>query len=287
MTETAEIANVAQEDYWSSPSGQKWSEHQVGLDAVFANVNKRLFELAAPKAGEAVLDIGCGAGATSLDARALVGETGSVQAFDIADAFLKLAERRAIAQGYANVSFVRGDAQVYAFEEARIDLICSRFGVMFFEYPIAAFKNMATALKPGGRIVFAAWAKLKGNPWFEAPKDAAVDRLGWPSRLKPTDANPLAFADIGFVLDILRQAGLTSCVGTLVTVPLNWVGSVEDAAFLASNIGPSSRILKEHNGTEEDARAIADEVAKSFRQYADGDVVAIPANLNFFQAFKE
>ena len=149
---------------------------------------------------------------------------------------------------------------------------------------MSAFENLVIALRPGGRLSFVCWAAITGNPWFKAPRDAAVAHLGKPSPVPPRAPGPLAFADVDYVLDILRKAGFSGCSAAVEEVDLFHPGSVEEAAFLASNIGPSARIVKEFDGGPEDVAEIGRGTAREFERYAVEGGVRIPATLNFFDA---
>jgi SAM-dependent methyltransferase len=280
------FANADQAAYWNSASAGKWVTFQSGIDATFAPINERLIERCKLNAGERVLDIGCGAGAISLDLAISVGPQGSVVGIDVSEQLLDLADRRRIEERIEHINYLLSDAQTYLFDVDFFDLLTSRFGVMFFDDPVAAFQNLARALRSGGRLVFVSWAEIAANPWFGAPRDAAVARLGRPKPASPTAPGPLAFADIGYVLDILECAGFDDCRGTTEAVDLFNPGSVREVAHLASNIGPSARIVREFDGSDADVMAIAEGVEEAFQQYAVDGGVRIPVSLNFFSAGK-
>ena len=279
-------ANADQTDYWNSAPGKKWILFQENIDTVFQSVNNRLIQRASPKPGEKVLDIGCGTGATTMDFASKIGPGGLVVGIDISRPLLDRANERRLHNQIDHIEYRLVDAQTHAFSRGGFDLLVSRFGVMFFDDPVAVFANLAVALRPGGRVSFVSWAAMAGNPWFEAPRDAAVARLGKPSPTSPTAPGPLGFADVDYVLDILRRAGYSNCSASVEKVDLFRPGSVEDVAFLASNIGPSARIVKEFDGNPEDVTEIGRSVAKEFLQYAVDGGIRIPAYLNFFDAVK-
>jgi SAM-dependent methyltransferase len=253
------------------------------MDAVLASVNALLLARAAPQADEDVLEIGCGAGATTLAFAERVGPAGSVLAVDISPPLLALARQRAAAYG-PRVAFIEADAQTHSFEADSVDLIVSRFGIMFFEDPVAAFANMRKALRPRGRLVVAAWASADANPWFSVPRDAAIARLGPPPAASPHAPGPLAFADRDRVAGILREAGFMQPKGEAVPVVLEPGGSVADVGRLMSNIGAAARIILALNGGPEDTDAISRSIEHEIARYAVGDAVRIPATINLFTA---
>lgn len=279
-------ANADQADYWNSGPGQKWITFQESLDQLFLSVNERLLARAAPRPGDRLLDIGCGTGATTMAFAAEVGAQGSVVGVDISGLLLERATARKTEGTFDQVAYILADAQTHAFESGAFDLVLSRFGVMFFNDPVAAFRNLAGALRPGGRLCFASWASLSDNPWFEVPRNAAARRLGRPAPVSPKAPGPLAFAETDYVLGILKEAGYGAASAEVEQVGLFDPGGVETAAFLASNIGPSARIVKEFKGTAEDVAEIGKETAKGFQRYAVEGGACIPATLNFFTALK-
>ena len=280
----ASQANTDQFNYWNSAPGKKWIAFEEALDKVFFSVNQRLLERARAAPGERVFDIGCGTGATSMDFASVVGAQGSVVGIDISQPLLARAEERRVDAQLSQVEYLLADAQTYDFGPRRFDLLTSRFGVMFFTDPVVAFQNLAHALCPSGRLSIVGWAPMAGNPWFEVPRNAAVAQLGKPSPASPRAPGPLAFQDTGYVVEILEKAGWSQCVGCIETVHLFYPGSVEEVAQLASNIGPSARIVKEHGGSQENVAEIGRRTASQFKQYATEDGVRIPAQLTFFDA---
>ena len=165
-----------------------------------------LLNAARPEAGDAVLDVGCGTGASTLKVAGRVAD-GSVVGVDISRPLLDRARSRAEAAEIDNASFLLADAQTHRFPAGGFDVLISRLGMMFFEDPVAAFRNLGRALRPGGRIAFVAWAGVKDNPWFHVPRDAAVSRLGAAPSADPSAPGPLAFQDAGRVARLMAAAG--------------------------------------------------------------------------------
>jgi SAM-dependent methyltransferase len=279
----AMTSNETQADYWSSAPGLKWIRFEEELDLVFENVNAALIQRANPKPGERVLDIGCGTGATTRAFAAHLAPGGSATALDISEPLLSHANSRAGEAPVTNQYFLV-DAQQDPIPCAPFDIAISRFGVMFFSDPVAAFRNIRKTLRPDGRLVIAAWAPIKGNPWFEAPRDGAVGRLGPADTSDPNAPGPLGFQNVGHVTGILKDAGFQQVVGETSEIVLAHPGPLDRIATLASNIGPAARILKKYCGDEDDIAAIKSYVLGEFRPYETLGGFRIPARLNFFGA---
>ncbi|TNC50142.1 methyltransferase domain-containing protein [Rubellimicrobium rubrum] len=280
---TASAGNAAQAEYWSSPSGRLWIDHEAALDATLEPALAVLMEAAAPHRGEEVLDVGCGTGASTLRLAELVG-AGHVTALDIAEPLLARARERAERAGHGSIRFLRADAQTHDLGPGRFDLILSRFGVMFFEDTVAAFRNLGRVLRPGGRIAVVAWAGVEQNPWFLIPQAAAVERLGSPPAIEPGAPGPLAFADRDHVVALLRAAGLTDVRSQERHVMLTPPGDVQSVARLTSRVGPAARILRLREGSGDDVAAIESAVAERLGGFESGGTVRVPATLNLFLA---
>ncbi|WP_369250177.1 class I SAM-dependent methyltransferase [Streptomyces sp. R41] len=147
------IANSAQAQAWNGPVGTHWATHQERYDAMVSGVNDALFAGAAISAGDRVLDVGCGAGATTRIAARLAA-SGHAVGVDISAPLLDRARAITAAEGVTNAAYELADAQIHPFPRAGYDVVISRGGVMFFADHAAAFRNLAGALRPGGRLAF-------------------------------------------------------------------------------------------------------------------------------------
>jgi SAM-dependent methyltransferase len=248
-----------------------------------AGILRLLVDGAAPRPGDRVADIGCGTGASTLAAAAMV-QPGPVLGVDISEPLLDRARARAEAAGLQNVDFLLTDAQTHRFQPAAFDVLISRFGMMFFEDPVAAFRNLGKALRPGGRMVFVAWAETAKNPWFQIPQEAAIERLGAPPPVNPHAPGPLAFADASRVLELLRAAGLSQVRAETLDTVLTPPGDVAAAAGVASRVGPAARVMKARSGSEEDAKAIEAQIAEGLHPYEQDGSVRVPAVVHLFSA---
>src|ERR687896_40234 len=158
---------------WDGATGDIWTDNADLFDAAVARYLKPFLDAAGIEPTTHVLDVGCGNGLTTREA-ARLASAGSVTGVDLSTRMLDQARRRAAAEGLANVSFVQADVQIADLGEARYDRVISRNGVMFFGDPVAAFANLARALKPGGRMVLLVWQPMSENPWFTAFREAVA-----------------------------------------------------------------------------------------------------------------
>ncbi len=276
-------ANADQAAYWNAEPGRVWVTRADDLDAIQAGVTDLLLAETAAVPGEAVLDIGCGAGATTLAFAETVGPAGRVVGVDISEQLLARAEARAAAAGLGRIGWLLADAQTDSLPGG-FDAAVSRFGVMFFDDPVAAFARIGAALRPGGRIVFAAWGAAEANPWFRETFRAAVERLGPGEPAAPNAPGPLAFADRARVLGLLGDAGLADCAATMRQVELHLPGGLAAAVDLAGDVGPAKRLLREKGGTDADRAAIAAALAAALARYVTADGIRMPAEVNLFRA---
>jgi SAM-dependent methyltransferase len=220
-----------------------WAEIRELLELQLAPLGRRAFQALAPNSGESALDIGCGGGATALDLARAVAPDGTVVGIDLSAAVLAFAQRAA--KGCERVQFVQADAQVFPFEPASFDAAFSRFGVMFFLDPAAAFINIRRSLRPNGRLAFVCWRALDENPLDILPLSAASAHLPPQPAHDPYAPGPFAFANPERVRGILERAGF---VEIEITAHDEQVGSGDLDAMLAvcSRVGALGKILREN-----------------------------------------
>jgi len=207
LSMTTDRPNAEQRHYWNETAGPKWVAFQAQIDDHIRPFGHRAIDRAAPREGEHLLDVGCGCGETTLDLGRRVGANGSATGVDISAVMLRRAQQRAEETGLRNVRFVEADAQTHAFPPGSFDALYSRFGVMFFADPPAAFANLRRALRPGGRLAFVCWQAVQKNPWMFVPMAAAMQHIALPLPAGADAPGPFAFADRDRVARILAQTG--------------------------------------------------------------------------------
>jgi SAM-dependent methyltransferase len=257
-----EQGNTAQIAYWNARAGVTWTAFQERLDTLFEPLTALALAAAAPVAGEHAIDIGCGCGATVLALAERLGPAGSVLGLDVSEPMAARARERIAASDLTNAPVIVSDAATHDFGQVGADLLFSRFGIMFFADPIAAFANLHQAMRPGGRLLCVAWRPLAENPWFTVPLMAASGVLPPQPQSDPEAPGPFAFADPDRTRRILTSAGWKDATFARQDVPMRIAatGQLEQATELATRVGGLARILADADAdtTARVREAIAD-----------------------------
>ncbi|MGD8323697.1 MAG: methyltransferase domain-containing protein [Gammaproteobacteria bacterium] len=190
---------------WAGEMGERWNRHIDVFESMITPVGEAAIEFAAFRPGESVVDIGCGGGPSAFRIAEQVGDDGHVTGIDVSPRLIATARARQTQIGATNIDFIVGDAATMTFERT-YDCLFSRFGVMFFEDPYAAFKNLATAITPGGRAAICCWGPPPANPWVGDLMAIIARHIELPQR-DPRAPGPFAFGDREYLGDILDQAG--------------------------------------------------------------------------------
>ena len=277
MTES-NIANTAQHEYWNTVGGPRW----IGLGGLVERRNLVFNDLLSGRSavalGESVLEIGCGTGATTVPLAEAVGLRGRVVGIDISEPMLAGARQRVADSGLGNISLVQADAQVHRLEAGGFDLIVSRFGVMFFADPVAAFSNLLPAARPGGRLCFVCWGPLEENRHWMIPYEVALRHLGPPAPTPPHTPGPLAFSDRDYVLRTLERAGFADVVIDRETPDIIGLTPEEEAEY-ACVMGPPARLIEEKKPDQAVRAVIRQEMAEAFADYARGGPMLLPSTV--------
>ena len=269
--------NADQIAYWNGPGGQHWADRQQTQDIVLAPVSGILIDRAKAKAGERIVDVGCGCGATTIALAQKAGPAGHVLGIDISAPML--ARARQLVPAGLPADFALADATVYPFVPASFDLLASRFGVMFFAEPVLSFANLRRALRPSGRLAFACWRNPRDNPFFMAPLEAVYQHAPKLPQLGPEDPGPFSFASEARVHRILSEAGFCGVEMEACNLSLDIaVGRGLDAAVEAAlEIGPAARALAEQ--PPEVRAAATNSIREALAPFASGQSVPLAASI--------
>ncbi|MDQ3756482.1 MAG: methyltransferase domain-containing protein [Actinomycetota bacterium] len=238
------MPNTEQVEYWDGRGGEHWAADADRYDEINRRYGERVVEALSPQPGERVLDVGCGNGALALAIGPRVTPEGSVLGLDLSGPMLAEARRRAERAGLANVEFEQGDAQVAALPAASFDAVVSRFGVMFFEDPVAAFANIGRALRPGGRLVFACWQEVLRNEWITVPSATALQFVPMPDLGASGGPGPFSFADPDRVRSVLSDAGYSDVAVEDAVEPMRLGASADEAVAFMQGTDMASTLFE-------------------------------------------
>jgi len=295
------VVNVEQAEAWNGPEGEHWAAHGAHAPS---DIDGEVLDAAGVAGADRVLDIGCGTGQTTL-AAARRARAGHALGLDLSGPQLVRARAQARAERLANVAFEQGDAQVHPLPDGGFDVAISRFGVMFFADPVAAFANVGRALAPGGRLAFVCPQAAADQPWFTEPLAALQDRLpaaeaadddgptgDGPTGDGPTgdgpagdgpaetdaDAGPGMFslADPDRIAAVLTAAGFVDVRPAPLATPMDFGPTVDAAVAFYMGSGPLRAVLEAQPGLAEDARAA---LGATLGRYLTPAGVRVPATL--------
>ena len=276
MSDTTSIG-MAQRAFWNSEATRRWVTEQTHIDRLMADVTEAALTAAAPKPGESVLDIGCGTGTTTLRLADAVGPSGQVLGVDISEQQLGLARQRVAAAGATRVQLVLDDAATHDFAPESFDLGFTRFGVMFFAEPVAAFRNIKRAMKRNGRLLLAVFRTGPENPWATASVAAIRHLVPPPAPLGPEEPGQFSWSDPARVRRILDGAGFSDVVLTPLDLSFNLGADAAEAAEFATFIGQGARLL--HGVPDETRQAAILAFRDFFKRHEGPNGVSLPGAL--------
>ena len=278
------IINDEQYEYWNKGIGQKWVKEDNSLNERFAILTKEFFSRANINKNEKVLDIGCGGGITSFEASKLVGKDGYVLGADISEILLDLAKKNY--SNIENLEFKYCDVQNYKFKKNIFSKVISRFGVMFFENPIVAFRNIYNSIQDGGSLHFVCWTNILENEFFTAAANIIIKHLNKEFPQVTRAPGPFAFSEKKYVKQILNASGFKDIkVDKIYTSISTYDDSKKDGELLF-NIGLAGRLLAEENLSEEELSKIKNKIIEMAQKRQIDGKINYKACLNFVSATK-
>lgn len=200
-------ANAEQAEFWSDLA-TTWIEIEERIERTAQLPGRLAMDALAPVPGDSVVDLGCGTGITTVELAARVGPGGSVLGIDISEGMLERARTRATPAGAGRVDYRCADVQTHDFGGETFDGAFSRFGVMFYSEPVAAFANVRRSLKPGATLAFACWQEVFANEWMLVPGMAVMSVTGSPPPMpQPGEPGPFSLCDTGRTCELLASSG--------------------------------------------------------------------------------
>ncbi len=270
------MANERHAEHWNGDEASHWVAHTRRYDEMLAPFGDRLLAAAQVREPDRVLDVGCGCGATTVEA-ARRATAGAATGLDLSAAMVEAARHRAAQERLGNVSFVAGDAQDFPFPAGGYDVAISRFGVMFFDDPEAGFANVARALAPAGRLAFTCWQDALSNPFVAVPGLALAGHVPLPDLGPPGSPGMFALADPARIRFLLTAAGLAEVViePLAVEILLGGGGTLDETVEFLRQGGMGRAVLADADEATQDRAAAA--VKDALSRYVTAEGVRIGA----------
>ena len=269
--------NAGMAEFWNGNGGKNWVSREARLESSLKVFGQQAIHAGGIRSGQSILDIGFGCGETTVELAQQVEPKGQVNGVDISEAMVAAAEKKALEKGVSNVSFECADAQTKAFPGDYYDLVFSRFGVMFFDNPIGAFKNIYASLKPGGRLAFVCWAPRDQNAWVGLPLEVVAKHLSLPAPPASDEPGPFSLSEESRVKDILSAAGFTNISVESFQTSFVLGGNVDEASSFLMQLAPSGSAINNAQADEETRARIALDMAELLKSHVNNDGVSMSA----------
>jgi SAM-dependent methyltransferase len=282
MASLAFVAPDNQEatEAWSGPLFELFVKYRDLTAAGLGAHGEAAMEASPPRPGERVLDIGCGFGETTLRLAELVGSEGSALGVDVSEPFIESAREEAEAAGAANVEFITADVQTLELP-CEFDYAYSRMGIMFFANPVAALRNVADALVPGGRLCAVVWRRKLDNEWVHRAELVVDEYLDHPEETdEPTcGPGPFSMADADIVSEQLKIAGFEEIALRRSDLPLEIGVDLNQAVEFNMALGPAGEVLRLWGDRVDEIRPeIAAKLREALADFETPDGVRAPAS---------
>ncbi len=281
---TNKIVNDEQFEFWNEGIGKKWVDEDVSMNERLSILTKELFLRSNININDKILDIGCGGGQTSFEASKMVGENGYVVGADISKILLDLAKGK-----YANtknLEFKYCDVQNYKFRENSFNKVISRFGVMFFENPIEAFKNIYNSIQEGGSLNFVCWTNVMENEFFTDPTNIIIRHLNKEFPEITRAPGPLAFSEADYVKEILVSSKFKNVKVEKVYSSISTNDPPKKDGDLLLKLGLGGRLLANANLSKKELSLIRDEMIEISNKRQKNGKITYKACLNYVSATK-
>ncbi len=279
--------NAVMAEFWNGNGGKNWVSREGRLESSLKIFGQQAIEAGDIRPGQRILDIGFGCGETAIALAREVGPKGQVHGVDISVAMVEAADKKAEVCGLDNITFECADAQTNTFVANNYDLVFSRFGVMFFDDPVGAFKNIYSALKPGGRLAFICWAGRHENAWVTLPLQVVAKHLELPPPPGAREPGPFSLSEEGCANEILSGAGFTNIVVESFETPFVLGEDVEEALSFLMHLAPSGSAINNADIDEPTRERIAVDMAKMLESYQSNSGVCMDAKALLVTAYKD
>ena len=274
--------NTAQGKFWNDKPGQSWVKYDIVMNQRLENITNLLFQAVEKTSGSTGLDIGCGTGSTTIKLAELLEGDGWVNGIDISGPMLNSARKKISEKD--QIFFIEADAQTYKFSLRNFQIVISRFGVMFFEDPVKAFRNIRSAMSPGAVLTFVCWAPYDKNEFFSLPFETVSHFTGSVLDIEPHAPGPLAFSDMEYVKKILSAADFSDLDIKQLETSLVTKDTPQQDAEILMNIGFGARALREAELDETIRSRVYDKFVKNSQDRHSDGLIRYSATINLVRA---
>jgi len=269
---TLQEGSTDQARIWNGPGGTGWVAAQGLLDRTFEPLQELLVDAVRTASAKRVLDVGCGTGATTVAVARQLGGNGSCLGIDLSETMVDAARARAEREGVP-ARFVWSDAETFAFDRASVDMVISRFGVMFFANPTRAFANLRGVASDRAELCCIVWRSPAENPFMTEAERAAEPLLPGVSRRVPHEPGQFGLADRSRTRDILTESGWRDIEISPIDVSCTLPATELD--LYLSQLGPVGRAPQTASqGTRE---RVLEATRPAFDRYMIGDEIRFTA----------
>lgn len=260
---------------WSEGRGRAWRDHLTGLEATLSPINRAIIDALDVRDARRLADIGCGGGGLTRDLAAASEPDAHITGFDISSDLISAARAKS---GDPRLSFQQADAQTFTVTAEPFDRLSSRFGVMFFTDPNAAFRNLHSWLRPGGRMAFAVWADFADNPWMGIIREIVADYVELPQP-EPDAPGPFRYAEAGSFVTLLQDCGFSDVRAN------DWRGNLKLGGGLpapeAAEFGLSAFSIGQKLPSDHDNRGVAvQRLTEALRAHEVNGHVSMPSRVH-------
>lgn len=261
-----------QRSLWNGPGGHGWVEAQGLLDQVYLPLEALLADAASEASARHPLDVGCGSGGTTVAIARRLGPGAGCLGIDLSEPMIAAARARAEREAVP-VRFICADAQAHRFDPPVVDLIVSRFGIMFFDDPVRAFANLRGAASEGAPFHGIAWRRPEDNPFMTAAERAAEPLLPGVAGRVPNEPGQFGFADASRVRGILAESGWRDIDISPLDVPCAFPAAALE--LYLTRLGPVGRALQKADDALR--TRVIDTIRPAFNPYLHGGEVRFTA----------
>ena len=229
--------------YWNEKSVSPWIKYNNEMNYKFENISKILFKNISFKKNQSILDIGCGTGQTSYYAKKKVGVNGNITAVDISTPLLKVFKKKY--KNIKNLACYKKDIQKTRLKKNIFDHAISRFGVMFFEYPLRAFTHTNQALKKDGSFTFVCWRNFRYNQFFTIPANSVKKKTKIDIPEFDKKPGPFSLKNKSYIHTLLKQSGFRKIIIDDIITKLK-ISKIKTETDIMMRIGVGASMMREN-----------------------------------------